>query len=421
MATIHKRRLVSGEVVWELTHGTGADRQRFTAGRSREEAQQVLRQFERQLALHGDAPKDDSVGAVTGQYIRHLRINRRRGTVRRYVRVLKTFHECFLARWYPEVQRVRQLRPSHLEEYKRQRIEGGIVEPPTEAEEQREQALRVVVAQRAKAQTRQDNAKFGWLGRKRLSATVTQRTVNYELQVLHTFLRWAITSNQLFTNPASMVERFRIPKRALPKFLTVDELQKLFEACSDGERRLFMTILLTGMRKGEIVHLTWLDISFELGVIFIQEKPDLSWKPKTDERVIPMSLPLRDILSVQSDKRISDRFVFPNKKGNRDTHILDKLQKVCRRAAIKASNVHALRHSFGAHLRMAGVSLADIGDLLGHKDLATTQIYAKVHQEHLRGAISKLTSLISDSTTQSPRQLLESNSDLATPPENHTK
>ena len=62
--------------------------------------------------------------------------------------------------------------------------------------------------------------------------------------------------------------------------------------------------------------------------------------------------------------------------------------------------MHALRHSFGAHLRMAGVSLADIADLLGHKDLATTQIYAKVHQEHLRGAMSKLTALV-DSTAPS--------------------
>ena len=45
---------------------------------------------------------------------------------------------------------------------------------------------------------------------------------------------------------------------------------------------------------------------------------------------------------------------------------------------------------------MAGVSLADIGDLLGHKDLATTQIYAKVQQEHLRTMVSKLTQLVGD-------------------------
>lgn len=43
---------------------------------------------------------------------------------------------------------------------------------------------------------------------------------------------------------------------------------------------------------------------------------------------------------------------------------------------------------------MAGVSLADIADLLGHKDLATTQIYVKVHQEHLRTAVGKLTPLV---------------------------
>ena len=43
---------------------------------------------------------------------------------------------------------------------------------------------------------------------------------------------------------------------------------------------------------------------------------------------------------------------------------------------------------------MAGVNLADIADLLGHKDLATTQIYAKVQQEHLRNGFGKLTGLL---------------------------
>jgi integrase len=150
------------------------------------------------------------------------------------------------------------------------------------------------------------------------------------------------------------------------------------------------------MRRGEVAHLTWADINFELNIIFIQEKPEWSWKPKTDERVIPISTPLRDLLLLHYDKRISDKLVFPNKEGNPDLHILPKLIKVCRKADIKPATVHSLRHSFGAHLRMAGVSLADIADLLGHKDLATTQIYAKVHQEHLRTAIAKLGSITTE-------------------------
>ena len=155
-----------------------------------------------------------------------------------------------------------------------------------------------------------------------------------------------------------------------------------------------MSILLTGMRKGEAEHLTWADVNFEMGVIFIQAKPEFDWKPKTDERIDPdLADAARAVARAVRTDRTSDVLVFANKEGNIDTHILDQLKKICRRAGIRPATVHALRHSFGAHLRMAGVNLADIADLLGHKDLATTQIYAKVQQEHLRNVISKLTPL----------------------------
>ena len=121
---------------------------------------------------------------------------------------------------------------------------------------------------------------------------------------------------------------------------------------------------------------------------------EIGWQPKTDERIIPISPALQQILFEQFAKRRSKQWVFANQKGQPDIHILEKLKKVCRRAGIRAATVHGLRHSFGAHLRMAGVSLADIADLLGHKDLATTQIYAKVQQKHLRTVVGKLTGLV---------------------------
>jgi integrase/recombinase XerC/integrase/recombinase XerD len=294
---------------------------------------------------------------------------------------------------FPDVDQLRLLRPMHLEEYKRRRAESLISESKTTEEVNREQALRRQAVGRRKEGTAKDRAKFGWLGRHGIQTKVSPRTINYELRVLFTFFHWAIKRNHLFLNPVTLVERFRVPKRVLPKFLTAEELKKFFAACDEDERRLFMSILLSGMRKGEVEHLTWSDISFELGVIFIQEKPEFEWKPKTDERLIPISPMLRELLRIQYAKRTSDLLVFANSAGNRDNYILARLKKVCQRAGIRSSTVHALRHSFGAHLRMAGVSLADIGDLLGHKDLATTQIYAKVQQEHLRTMVSKLTPL----------------------------
>jgi len=100
------------------------------------------------------------------------------------------------------------------------------------------------------------------------------------------------------------------------------------------------------------------------------------------------------VLSEHWQKRRGDKLVFPNDSGNVDTHILERLKRICRGAGIRQTTVHSLRHSFGAHLRMAGVSLADIADLMVHRDLATTQIYAKVVQEHLRVAAGKLAPLI---------------------------
>src|SRR5436309_12362709 len=106
--------------------------------------------------------------------------------------------------------------------------------------------------------------------------------------------------------------------------MTSDELRKFFGACDEEQRRLFSAILLTGMRKGEVEHLTWPDINFELGVIFIQAKPDMGWQPKSDERVIPISPALRRVLVEQYDHRSSDLLVFANSEGNRDTYILDR-------------------------------------------------------------------------------------------------
>jgi len=93
--------------------------------------------------------------------------------------------------------------------------------------------------------------------------------------------------------------------------------------------------------------------------------------------------------------RAIDHGEYPQEEASKRAH-RTKLKKVCRRAGIKpaAATLHALRHSFGAHLRMAGVPLANIADLMGHADLATTQIYAKVQIEHLREAVGQLGPLV---------------------------
>ena len=207
MASIHKKKLRSGTVVWELTHGDGASRVRLVVGKTRQEAEASLALFKRQLALHGDAPEHLSVRDAVERYREYLRLNRSPATLRRYERVLATFAECFLPQFHGEVRTLREIKPHHLEEYKRRRIDGEIVEAKERLDSAslREEHLRRELQENSTAPTRATNARYGWLGRKHLKGTVTRKTVNYELETLRTFFLWCVKRNYLFVNPMQTV------------------------------------------------------------------------------------------------------------------------------------------------------------------------------------------------------------------------
>jgi hypothetical protein len=182
MATIHRKRLRSGRRVWELTHGRGDTRVRFVAGKTREEAEGVLTQFKQQLRMHGSAPHDLTVSEAVQAYREYLVLNRREKTVIRYCRVLDTFAICFLRPFHLDVERLRDIKPQHIEDYKRRRSAGEISEVKTPADEAREQQLRSELARNPKRHTMKANAKYGWLGRHSVHSRVSVRTINYELR-----------------------------------------------------------------------------------------------------------------------------------------------------------------------------------------------------------------------------------------------
>lgn len=396
MARIHRKVLRSGKVKWELTHGSGKKRVRLTVGTKKSEAEAALRLFNQQLALHEKSPEVLNVEVAMARYCEHLELNRKPSTLRRYRRVLETFCLCFLPQFHGKVKLLHQIRPLHLEDYKRQRSKGEILERDRPEDEAREAELRQQLQATPQSGTPQANAAYGFLGRKRMARQVTKTTVNYEIKTLSAWFRYWIKRGELLANPAENVELFRVPRRKPLKFWATEQLEAFFSACDPFERRAFSLLLLSGMRRGEIEHLEWSDVDFDAGVIEIQAKAD--WSPKTfsSERAIPITPALREILDEHYRERRSDRWVIGNRAGNRETHLLEKLKKNCRRACIRpaAATLHALRHSFGAHLRMAGTPLATIGDLLGHADLSTTQIYTRVGVGYLRDAASQLTPLV---------------------------
>ena len=77
-----------------------------------------------------------------------------------------------------------------------------------------------------------------------------------------------------------------------------EELARFFAACSDAERALFATFLLTGFREQEVMFLRWSDVNFELRTVRVTSKPELGFYPKRwEDREIPAPVELIDELS----------------------------------------------------------------------------------------------------------------------------
>ena len=160
----------------------------------------------------------------------------------------------------------------------------------------------------------------------------------------------------------------------LPVVLNKEEVKAMFNATTNLKHRLVLMFLYyTGMRVSEIVNLNWNDIDFERGVIHIK-----SAKGDKD-RIVFFHDNLKNFIDMFALK--SQGLVFLsnfNRKYDKRT-----IQMVVRNASRKAGitkkvTPHTLRHSFATHLLESGADIRHIQHLLGHNNLATTQVYTHV-------------------------------------------
>lgn len=192
--------------------------------------------------------------------------------------------------------------------------------------------------------------------------------------------------------------------RPLPKVLSMEEVDRLIEhARSQAHRddgssskqlraaRLYCLIELlyaTGLRVSELVSLPASCAAVSGRTLSVTGKGN-------KERMVPLSQMAKDAISryMQSlktaKKKTSDRFLFP--AGSKQGHFTRQafardLKDLAVRAGLDPEKVspHVLRHAFASHLLQNGADLRAVQQLLGHADIATTQIYTHVMDERLR-------------------------------------
>lgn len=235
------------------------------------------------------------------------------------------------------------------------------------------------------------NSPRSTINKKRLSPT----TVNIKMRALRTAFNWALREPRCYVdeNPFSGLKQLPMNEKK-PRFIPIEDLPKLFETMRAWKSpktpqfvRYVELLLLTGARKMEVLSLTWADVDTQNQLISFN-------KTKTrDFRVIPIEGDVEGIvtwLREQSPDLSPTAPVFDQLVVHSD-YVSQHFKKMVKKAGLPSDiHLHCLRHTNAFLHRMKNTPIADIKDLLGHHDLATTMRYAKVDADYLRPLIGKL-------------------------------
>ena len=187
------------------------------------------------------------------------------------------------------------------------------------------------------------------------------------------------------SNPCRNMRRYRTKLRE--RFLSLDELKRLGFVLDHAEDRqaaaAIRLLLFTGARSSEITGLRWDWIRDTRAVL-----PDSKSGPKT----IQLPPPARAVL--QSLPRRS-RFVFPNPHGTAPMNDLGRRWlKLRALAGLDGVRIHDCRHTFASHAVMSGLDLYTVGRLLGHADIASTERYAHLADDHIREMAGRISGIV---------------------------
>ncbi len=222
-------------------------------------------------------------------------------------------------------------------------------------------------------------------------------TISRHMATLKTFCRFLVDEQVLSSDPMANLESPGLKKK-LPGVLAQEEVEKLLEQPRVGntaglrDKAMLELMYATGMRVSELLALDLDQVDGEYGYVRCLGKG-------AKERIIPVGAVARNFLTeylyrgrtkISPGKR--ENALFLNLRGKRLTR--QGFWKIIKKYALAAGitktiTPHTLRHSFATHLLENGADLRALQEMLGHADIATTQIYTHLTQTKLREVYNK--------------------------------
>lgn len=209
-------------------------------------------------------------------------------------------------------------------------------------------------------------------------------------------------------NPLREVNKLRVTNK-LERHLSVEEEKRMYQVCDDdfsfsnlpreeqerlqrihnGEHAYLKSILImalnTGMRKGEILNMTWDCVDFDKNEISALNTKN------GKKNTIPMSSKLRKTLLAMYQNKGQNKYVFTNPyTGTKYNDIKKCFKTVCKLANVKNLRFHDLRHTGATRMVAAGVPLPVVKQILNHASIQTTMRYAHTMREQEISAVEAL-------------------------------
>lgn len=216
------------------------------------------------------------------------------------------------------------------------------------------------------------------------------RSINRKLTTLHTYYKYLMREGLVSDNPTKKIIRPKTEKN-LPYFVDKGAMQELFDRLQfpddfEGhrDRTILLTFYCTGMRLSELCGLKLSDIDFHSSQLKVLGK-------RNKERIIPFAVELGACLKTYIAERdkiaLDNNYLFVTSKGEPVySQLVYRLvnKYLGEVTTLDKKSPHVLRHTFATHMLNNGAELDAIKELLGHANLAATQIYTHTTFEKLK-------------------------------------
>lgn len=215
---------------------------------------------------------------------------------------------------------------------------------------------------------------------------ISPSSISRKISALKSFFKWACANEYIITNPISSIEPAKLPKH-LPKVLTLSDINTLLQQNLTTLERVVIELLYScGLRVSELCNLKLSNINLKARNIICVGKG-------AKERLIPFGdyahntiksyLELRT--AVVNNNNLTTNFFLLSDNGRHVTRqdvyrIIHRLGEIVH----KEISPHTLRHTFATHLLENGADLRVVQELLGHSDVATTQLYTHISKKRLK-------------------------------------